>query len=40
MEELTGEGRDNGVELDWVQGRKMEWPRPVRGNKRLGAVLS
>jgi hypothetical protein len=26
--ELTGEGRDDGVELDWVRGRKMEWLRP------------
>jgi hypothetical protein len=26
--ELTGEGRDDDVELDWVQGRKMEWLRP------------
>jgi hypothetical protein len=22
------EGRDDDVELDWVQGRRMEWLRP------------
>jgi hypothetical protein len=30
-EELTGERRHDDVELNWVQGRKMEWPRLVRG---------
>ena len=26
--ELTGEGRDDGAELDWARGREVEWLRP------------
>jgi hypothetical protein len=40
--ELTGEGRDDDVELDWVRGREVEWLRPgvveqgARGSPFIG----